>query len=78
MTNKGLGIDLYVMQIEEGVYIASLDCPFNHPDGNTYSLSVYLRRVNAATEQYARIHGDQLPLVRDLGNLKPVFIRQPH
>lgn len=72
MTNKGLSIDLYIMNFHDK-YIATLDCP---EDGNHY-LSLYLKCESEETQQYSRIDSHALCKVQTRGKLRRIFVLQP-
>ncbi|KAF2723561.1 hypothetical protein K431DRAFT_283002 [Polychaeton citri CBS 116435] len=73
MTNKGLSIDLYLLDIGGGKYVASLDCP----TGKEHWLSFFLARVNNDTEQYFRVDASEMCQVHPRGKLKSIYVQQP-
>ena len=73
MTNKGLSIDIYLLQLQDGTFVATLDCT----DGSDARLSIFLKRSSSTVQQFSRIRSHETCNIRRAGPLKRVYVLQP-
>ncbi|KAI0556215.1 HET-domain-containing protein [Xylaria curta] len=79
MTNRGLRIELHLTAIEDGQYVAAVDCPPPPNFENSCFLAIYLEKLSDFDEQYARVKVGTFAMVRQRGPLQTIYIRQkPH
>ncbi|KAI0439767.1 HET-domain-containing protein [Xylaria telfairii] len=79
MTNRGLRIELHLTALEDGQYVAAVDCPPPPNFENSSFLAIYLEKLSDCDEQYARIKVGTFAMVRKRGPKQMIYIRQkPH
>ncbi|KAI9932591.1 hypothetical protein ASPWEDRAFT_122800 [Aspergillus wentii DTO 134E9] len=76
MTNRGLQIDLPISGLDDGIYLAALDCPCPPDYKNETFLAIYLKRTSTVNHQYARIKVGSLAQVQSRGTTRTIFVRQ--
>lgn len=76
MTNRGLRIELPIIQRGEDEYVAALDCPSPPRYEDTSFLAIFLRRLSTVDEQYARVKVDRLAEVHERGPMQTIYVRQ--
>jgi Heterokaryon incompatibility protein (HET) len=74
MTNKGLSIELCLLQLDAVNYVASLDC---EKDAD-HVIGLYLRCISTETQEYRRVRPNELTSVKKMarGELRRIFVRQ--
>ncbi|KAI0859303.1 HET-domain-containing protein [Xylaria cubensis] len=79
VTNRGLRIELHLTAIEDGQYVAAVDCPPPPNFENSCFLAIYLEKLSDFDQQYARVKVGTFAKVRERGPLQTIYIRQkPH
>ncbi|KAI8944660.1 HET-domain-containing protein [Xylaria longipes] len=79
MTNRGLRIELHLTALDDGQYVAAMDCPPPPNFENSSFLAIYLEKLYDTDEQYARVRAGTFAMVRQRGPLQTIYIRQkPH
>ncbi|KAI0451781.1 HET-domain-containing protein [Xylaria acuta] len=79
MTNRGLRIELHLTALDDGQYVAAVDCPPPPNFENSSFLAIYLEKLSDCDEQYARVRVGTFAMVRQRGPLQTIYIRQkPH
>lgn len=75
MTNKGLSINLYVMEDPKhrGTYLAALDCPA----GDGSFLGIYLECESPEIRRFSRIRSGEFCRIGARGPLRGIYIPQP-
>ncbi|KAI1753882.1 HET-domain-containing protein [Xylaria castorea] len=76
MTNRGLRIELHLTALDDGQYVAAVDCPPPPNFENSSFLAIYLEKLSNCDEQYARVRAGTFAMVRQRGPLQIIYIRQ--
>ncbi len=74
MTNKGLSIKLCLLQLDKGIFVASLDCEKDED----HVVGLYLYCVSTETQEYRRVRANELTSVKKnmRGEARSIFVRQ--
>lgn len=81
MTNRGLRIQLHLSAREDGIYVATIDCPVPPNYADSSFLAIYLKKISTGREDkegqhYARVRAGQFGSVQVRGKLKTIYVRQ--
>lgn len=75
-TNRGLEITLRLTRYKDDVYVAALDCPSPSSYENSTFLGIFLKRLSAVDEQYARTKAGALAEIHQRGSPQTIYVRQ--
>lgn len=78
MTNRGLRIQLHLSAREDGIFVATIDCPVPPNYADSSFLAIYLKKTSTGREDkegqhYARVRAGQFGSVQARGNLKTIY-----
>jgi hypothetical protein len=76
MTNRGLSIEIPLSRLNDDTWVAALDCPVPPAYPNSSFLAVYLQKLSADSDQYARTRIGRLTQVTELGAVQMIYVRQ--
>lgn len=81
LTNRGLRIQLHLSAREDGLFVATIDCPVPPNYTDSSFLAIYLRKISSGREDkegqhYARVRAGQFGSVQVRGKLKTIYVRQ--
>ncbi|KAI3336678.1 HET-domain-containing protein [Xylariaceae sp. AK1471] len=76
MTNRGLRIELHLTALNDGQYVAAVDCPAPPNFENSSFLAIYLEKLSDWDGQYTRVRVGTFAMVRQRGPLQSIYIRQ--
>ena len=76
MTNRGLSIELPLSRLDDDIWVAALDCPVPPAYPDFSFLALYVQKLSAESDQYARVRIGRLTQVREPGAMQTIYIRQ--
>ncbi|KAH8766762.1 heterokaryon incompatibility protein-domain-containing protein [Diaporthe sp. PMI_573] len=81
MTNRGLRIQLHLSAREDGIFVATIDCPVPPNYADSSFLAIYLKKISSGREDkegqhYARVRAGQFGSVQVRGKLRTIYVRQ--
>lgn len=81
MTNRGLRIQLHLSAREDGIFVATIDCPVPPNYADSSFLAIYLKKISTGREDkegqhYARVRAGQFASMQVRGKLKTIYVRQ--
>lgn len=81
MTNRGLRIQLHLSAREDGIFVATIDCPVPPNYADSSFLAIYLKKISTGREDkegqhYARVRAGKFASMSVRGKLKTIYVRQ--
>lgn len=81
MTNRGLRIQLHLSARDDGIFVATIDCPVPPNYADSSFLAIYLKKISTGREDkegqhYARVKASQFASMTVRGKLKTIYVRQ--